>query len=278
VSSELSAKPSKERAVLVTIPLLLLQLIILSLQIEGASGTLLFKTWALTVQAPILAASSAITGGIRHVWNGYVWTVGARAENERLRESVRQLSLLNRSNEQARQENIRLRQLVSLNQSLPYRTLGARVIARTPSFLANVIYIDRGVKDGVKIDAPVLSGDGIVGRIVLASGHQSQVQLITNPDASVGVMLEQARTPGVLRGSGDIPMDLSYVNNTEQVGVGDIVLSSGLDGIFPKGLVVGKVVDSQKGKGVFRSVKVEPRVDLIRLEEVSVLLLEPSSP
>lgn len=73
-------------------------------------------------------------------------------------------------------------------------------------------------------------------------------------------------------------MDLSYVNNTEQVGVGDIVLSSGLDGIFPKGLVVGKVVDSQKGKGVFRSVKVEPRVDLIRLEEVSVLLLEPSSP
>jgi len=278
VSSELSAKPSKERAVLVTIPLLLLQLIILSLQIEGASGTLLFKTWTLTAQAPILAASSAITGGIRHVWTGYVWTVGARAENERLRESVRQLSLLNRSNEQARQENIRLRQLVSLNQGLPYRTLGARVIARTPSFLANVIYIDRGVKDGVKIDAPVLSGDGIVGRIVLASGHQSQVQLITNPDASVGVMLEQARTPGVLRGSGDIPMDLSYVNNTEQVGVGDIVLSSGLDGIFPKGLVVGKVVDSQKGKGVFRSVKVEPRVDLIRLEEVSVLLLEPSSP
>jgi rod shape-determining protein MreC len=278
VSSELSAKPSKERAVLVTIPLLLLQLIILSLQIEGASGTLLFKTWTLTVQAPILAASSAITGGIRHAWTGYVWTVGARAENEKLRESVRQLSLLNRSNEQARQENIRLRQLVLLNQSLPYRTLGARVIARTPSFLANVIYIDRGVKDGVKIDAPVLSGDGIVGRIVLASGHQSQVQLITNPDASVGVMLEQARTPGVLRGSGDIPMDLSYVNNTEQVAVGDIVLSSGLDGIFPKGLVVGKVVDSQKGKGVFRSVKVEPRVDLIRLEEVSVLLMEPSSP
>jgi rod shape-determining protein MreC len=278
VSSELSAKPSKERAVLVTIPLLLLQLIILSLQIEGASGTLLFKTWTLTAQAPILAASSAITGGIRHVWTGYVWTVGARAENEKLRESVRRLSLLNRSNEQARQENIRLRQLVSLNQGLPYRTLGARVIARTPSFLANVIYIDRGVKDGVKIDAPVLSGDGIVGRIVLASGHQSQVQLITNPDASVGVMLEQARTPGVLRGSGDIPMDLSYINNTEQVSVGDIVLSSGLDGIFPKGLVVGKVVDSQKGKGVFRSVKVEPRVDLIRLEEVSVLLLEPSSP
>src|SRR5512139_1539004 len=113
-------------------PLLLLQLIILSLQIEGASGTLLFKTWTLTAQAPILAASSAVTGGIRRVWTGYVWTVGARAENERLRESV------------------------LLDQSLPYRTLGARVIARTPSFLSNVIYIDRGAKDGVKIDAPVL--------------------------------------------------------------------------------------------------------------------------
>ncbi len=104
------------------------------------------------------------------------------------------------------------------------------------------------------------------------SGHQSQVQLITNPDASVGAMLERSRTPGVLRGSGDLVLDLNYIGNTEQVAPGDVVLSSGLDGIFPKGLMIGRVVESNKGKGVFRSIKVEPVMDLIHLEEVSVLL------
>jgi rod shape-determining protein MreC len=88
-------------------------------------------------------------------------------------------------------------------------------------------------------------------------------------------MLESSRTPGVLRGTGDLLLDLSYVNNTEQVAVGEVVLSSGLDGVFPKGLVLGKVVDSRKGKGLYRFIKVEPEVDLIRLEEVSVLLSRP---
>jgi len=255
-----------------------LQLVILSLQIEGPSGTLLFKTWTLAAQAPIVVVSSGITGGIGYVWHGYIWLVGARAENEQLQGTVRRLSLLNSSYERVRQENMRLRRLVALSESVRYKSVGARVIARTPGFLSNVIYIDRGSRDGVPIYAPVLSGEGIVGRTVLVSGHQSQVQLITNPDASVGVMLDPGRTPGVLRGTGDFLLDLNYVNNTEQVAVGDAVLSSGLDGIFPKGLWVGKVVESSKGKGVFRSIKVEPGADLIRLEEVSVLLLEPRSP
>ena len=146
------------------------------------------------------------------------------------------------------------------------------MVARTPSFLSNVIYIDRGSKDGVPVDAAALSGDGIVGRTVLLSRHQSQVQLITNPDASVGVMLERTRVPGVLRGSGDFLLDLNYVGNSEQVESGDVVLSSGLDGIFPKGLAIGKVVSSCKGKGVFRSIKVQPFVDFMRIEEISILL------
>jgi rod shape-determining protein MreC len=85
-------------------------------------------------------------------------------------------------------------------------------------------------------------------------------------------MLDRSRTPGILKGTGDFLLDLDYINNTEPVAVGDLVLSSGLDGIFPKGLRVGKVVRSDKGKGVFRSIKVEPFADMVRLEEVSVLL------
>jgi len=272
VSSELPAKVNRERAVLVTIPLLILHLALLSLQIQGPSGTLLFRTWVLTAQTPIIAVSSMIARGVRHVWSSYVWSVGARAENQQLHEAVRRLALVNSSYEQERQENARLRRLLTMTDSITYKTLGARVVARTPSFLSNVIYIDRGSKDGVRNDKPVISGDGIVGRTVLVSRYQSQVQLITNPDASLGVMLERTRTQGVLRGSGDLLLDLNYIGNSEQVETGDVVLSSGLDGIFPKGLAIGKVVDVRKGKGVFRSIKVQPYIDFMRVEEVSVIL------
>lgn len=272
MSSELSSRANKERTVLVTIPLLILHLVLLSLQIEEPSGTLLFKTWTMAAQAPFIAVSSWIVHGVRNVWTGYVWLVGARSENEQLRETVNRLSLLNRSYEQALQENARLRRLLTMTEVVSRKSVGARVVARTPGFLANVIYIDRGSSDGVRIDSPVVSGDGIIGRVVLVTRNQSQVQLITNPDASVGVMLERTRTPGVLRGSGDYLLDLNYIGNSEQVENGDVVLSSGLDGVFPKGLIIGKVVDSQKGKGVFRIIKVQPVMDFMRIEEVSVVL------
>jgi rod shape-determining protein MreC len=275
VSSELTSKVSKERAVLITIPLLILHLVLLSLQIEDRSGTLLFRTWMLTAQAPVVALSSGCMRGIRYVWSTYVWTVGARAENRELKETIRHLSLVNSSYEQIRQENSRLLRLLSMNEQMPYQTLGARVVARTPGFLSNVMYISRGSGDGVRTDMPVISGDGIVGRTVLVSKYQSQVQLITNPDASIGAVLERTHTPGVLRGTGDFLLNLDFVANSEQVEVGDVVLSSGLDGIYPKGLAIGKVVDSRKGKGVFRLIKIQPFMDFMRIEEVSIILGEP---
>ena len=277
MSSELTSNASKERAVLVLLPLLVLHLALLSIQIESSSGTLLIKSWTLAVQAPLLSLSSNITGGIRHAWRNYIWTVGARTENEMLLQAVHRLLLANNSYAQSQKENERLRQLLSLNDRLEFRSIGARVVARTPGFLSNLVYIDRGSEDGVHADAAVLSGDGIIGRVILVTKHQSQVQLISNPDASIGALLEQTRTPGVLRGSGDALLEMAYVGNAEPVRVGDIVVSSGLEGIYPKGLPIGKVVDSRKGKGVFRFIKVEPRVDLIRVEEVSVLLNERKS-
>jgi rod shape-determining protein MreC len=254
------------------VPLLLFQLALLSLQIQNPSGVLLFKTWTLTAQAPIVSVSSSVSDGLRRFWHNYIWMVGARSENEQLQETVRRLALLNGSYEQIRQENARLRRLLSLNENISLKTIGARVVARTPSFLSNVIYINRGSADGISVDSPVLSGDGVVGRTILVSRNQSQVQLITNPDASVGAMLERTRTPGIIKGSGDPVLNLGYVGNAENVNVGDVILCSGLDGIFPKGLVIGKVVDSRKGNSVFRTIKVQPSVDLFRVEEVSVLL------
>ncbi len=270
--SELSSKANRERAIVVMIPLLVLQLVLLSLQIQNPSGTLLFKTWTLAAQAPFIAASSGATNGIRSVWNRYIWLVGARAENEHLKVSINDLLLRNKAYAEMEQENARLRRLLAIGFANSFKTVGARVIARTPGFLSSVIYINRGSSDGVQLNAPVVSGDGIIGRAILVLEHQSQVQLITNSGASIGALLERTRTPGVLRGSGENELDLIYISNTEEINIGDIVLSSGLDGIYPKGLVIGKVVDLREGDSVFQAIKVKPDVDLIRLEEVSVLL------
>lgn len=272
--SNLSSKPNRERSTLVLIPLLLFQLALLSVQIQNPSGMAPVKTLVLAIQAPIVSITSDIAQGFRDVWSNYIWLVGARSENETLHEQVHLLSRQNRAYEEIRQENIRLRSLLAMNDVVGYSSIGARVIARTPGFLSNVLYINRGSTDGVRLDSPVISGDGIIGRVVLVLGNQSQVQLITNSDASVGAMMKGTRTLGVLQGSGDSLMDLNYISNTEQIQVGDIVLSSGLDTIFPKGFIIGKVVDSRKSNGVFYNIKVEPAVDLYHIEEVSVLLME----
>ena len=260
---------------MVIIPLLVFQLALLSFQIQNPDGIKPIKMVALAVQAPVVHVSSIITDGVGNLWSNYIWLVGARAENERLRETIRELKRSNSNYGQIEQENARLRELLSMKDSIPYRTVGARVIARTPGFLSNVLLINRGAKDGVRIDSPVISGAGIIGRTVLVLGNQSQVQLITNPDASIGVMVESTRTLGVLSGSGDSLLDLNYISNTEQINPGDVVLSSGFDTIFPKGFTIGKVVDCRKGEGAFYEIKVEPEVDLYHIEEVSVILMEP---
>jgi rod shape-determining protein MreC len=253
-------------------PLLILHLVLLSLQIEDSSGTTLLKTWALRIQSPVLTANDTVLGGLKQILHDYVWLVGARAENRQLRETVSRLSALNRSYEEARQENERLRSLVAMSDHADYRIIVARVSARTPEFLANILYVDRGSKHGVSINSPVLSGDGIVGRVILVTEHHSQVQLITNPDASIGAMFDESRTPGVLTGTGDELLKMNYISNTLPVKTGEVVLSSGLDGIFPKGLFIGTVVVSERGNDISREIKIKPAVDLVRLEEVAILL------
>ena len=149
------------------------------------------------------------------------------------------------------------------------------MVGRAPNFLSNTLYLNRGSVDGIRVDQPVVSDGGIIGRTVLVTRNSCQVQLLTNADSSVGVMIESTRAPGVAHGTENLLLELNYISNTEEVNVGDIIVTSGLDGIFPRGLAVGKVVDSQKGKTGFRSIRAEPSADMIRIEEVLILLGTP---
>jgi rod shape-determining protein MreC len=272
VSIELSAKLKEGRALYVVIPLLLLHLILISLQVEHPGGSLLFRNWVLQASAPFLGISSSINRAVAYAWTHFVGLRGARTQNDQLQKRVEQLTLREDSLRQMEVENARLRQLLSLKETIPLKTVGARVVGRVPDYLANIVYIDRGADDGVQANAPVLAATAVVGRTILVSRFNSQVQLITNTDASLGVMIERTRSPGVLSGNGHPVLSLDYISNYEQVELDDVVVTSGLDGLFPKGLRIGRVVQSQRGKSAFRVIRVEPFADLLRLEEVLVLL------
>jgi rod shape-determining protein MreC len=283
VSLEVAPKLKEGRAAVVLIPLLVMHLVLISLQIEDRGGTTLFRKWVLTSGAPFLSASSAVSGGLAGFWGGYIWLVGARAENHNLRETLSTLTLQNQALSDLKLENLRLKELLEFKESQGIQTLGARVVGRVPDYLAHMVYIDRGAADGVKVDMAVIAGYGAAGRAVLVSPHQAQVQLITNADASVGAMLATSRSPGVLRGTGGNLLRLEYINNTEEVAVGETVVCSGLDGVFPKGIPLGKVVNSRKGRTVFRDIEVEPFADLLRIEEVLLVVragnqVEPALP
>jgi rod shape-determining protein MreC len=274
VSIEFAAK-GEGRILYIVIALLLLHLTLISVQVEDPSGTMLLKKWALATGTPIMNGAASVSRGFSSVWNDYLWLHGARAENVRLQEDVRQLALLNSSLEQARDENSRLQRLLGFSAVVPYQTLGARVVGRAPNFLSNTLYLDRGLGDGIRADQPVISAAGVIGRTILVTQNSCQVQLLTNGDASVGAIVERTRAPGVVGGTENPLLDLNYISNTEEVNVGDVILTSGLDGIYPKGLPIGKVVDSQKGKTGFRTIRVEPSADMIRIEEVLILLGTP---
>jgi rod shape-determining protein MreC len=272
VSIELASKGREGHGIFWLAVLLLLHLTLLSLQIEDPSGAFLLKQWAMAASAPFISATTALSRGLQDAWSGYIWLHGARQENARLQETVQALSLEAQELERLRQENRRLQNLLDFKDGSSFRSIGARVVGRAPDFLSRVIYLDRGSADGVRVDCPVVTGNGIVGRVVLVTRHNAQVQLITNADASVGVMIERTGSPGVLRGSGAHFLQVGYIGSTEDVAVGDRVVTSGLDRVYPRGLPVGAVVESAKGKTVYRDIIVEPAVDLLRIHEGLILL------
>jgi rod shape-determining protein MreC len=150
--------------------------------------------------------------------------------------------------------------------------LAARVIGGSPDSGSLVINIDRGSRDGIRRDMGVITPDGVVGKILAVYPDISQVLLLGDKDSGVGALLADTRTQGPVKGTGDQLLSLDYISSDEKVTVGEAVMTSGQDRIFPKDLPVGKVVDfSSDPKSPFMKIRVKPSARLERLEEVLVL-------
>jgi rod shape-determining protein MreC len=214
------------------------------------------------------------TNAVGTAWSRYVSLRDAEEENAVLRESIGQLELqLQQQNALARRARS-LQRLLELRKSVELLTLSAQVIAvdATPWF--RTFTVDRGTGDGVRQDLAVIAPNGVVGRVVGTPGPRAaKVQLLIDRNAAAGALIERTRAAGVVTGvDGQSLLRMDYVSNLEDVQIGDAVVTSGTDGIYPKGFIIGTVADVRRGDDLYKSILVAPVVEFANLEDVLIVL------
>jgi rod shape-determining protein MreC len=242
-----------------------------------------FDRVVLKVASPLQAAASWVIDGVGGVWNRYVWNVGRdkdAAELEtQLAERDRELARLR----QLVREGESFRELAAVRERTSADTVGARVVAvsESPYFRVTRITLDRGAGE-VKVGMPVIAASGVVGRIQAVDGAYADVQLAVDPDSSIPVVISASGARGILSGIGaddGYTCRIEYMRRTEEVKVGDLVVTSGLGGVFPGDVAVGTVSRVVKAEfGLYQKVEVTPAVDFSRLHAVVVLLQPPPPP
>jgi len=262
----------RNRILLTTGGLLLVSLLLYSVSIRSQPYRDPVGQVLLDTLAPFQAVFSLIGRGAGRVWSGYVDLVGARRDNQQLQERVAALeSELLRLGELER-ENARLAELLAFRARLQGIAYGARVIARDPGPLSMTVTIDRGARDQIRRGMAVLAPQGVVGQIGDASHTAARVVLLTDHNSGIDAIVQRSRARGIVQGGMDGSCHMNYLSRDADVAVGDRVLTSGLDGIFPKGVLVGEVVEvSRRHRGLLQAAVVRPSVALDRLEEVLVV-------
>lgn len=235
-----------------------------------------FERVVLGITAPVQRGMDAVVDAVAGVGSRFLGVFGSSqelarlaAENRRLRSELERL-------EEVRLENERLSRLLEFREAtdIQARALPARVIAEDASSWFRTIVIDRGRKDGVEEGLSVVVAEGVVGRVIKSAAAESRVLLITDASSALAGLVQRSRARGVCRGRGDL-LAFDFAMHWEEIEVGDLIVTSGMGGVFPKGLSVGTVKRVELNEnGLFQSVEVTPAVDFYRLEEVLVLLKE----
>jgi rod shape-determining protein MreC len=247
---------------------------------DGATKQRKIRAIAQTIVDPVQRGAS----GIGNWFGGFFARFGelrrASLENQQLREQVQQMQTELRDTRERVAEAGRLEKILGLNETSPYRTMTARVIARDPSMWFDNVTIDKGRWSGIEINMPVVTPEGVVGRVISVSPLNAQVMLITNEKSGAGAIvgqLEQSRALGSIRGLGESGLlEMRYVSGLEKIQTGNIITTTGQDGIYPPGYSIGEVVEVRAGSATQAQViRVRPTAGLERLKEVAVLLYHP---
>lgn len=257
--------------------LVLAHLVVISRQVERGGGATLLGQTVFAVLSPIQRIVGASVNAVAGTWRGYIDLRHIWRENQDLKGRVASLEMELMRQREVLREAERLREIADVKPVLPFATIVAQVVATEGTPWYRTVTLNRGLRDGVTLDAPVISATGVVGRVVAVGPGAAKVQLILDHEAGLGVRIERSRITAVVSGQAGFAnevgnlLQMKFVPVLADVLAGDVVVTSGLDRMFPKGLMVGRVHSVKTGGGLFKEIQVAPSARFERLEELMVV-------
>ncbi len=262
----------KCKTAILIIALLVIALTMLSFNLRYGAGRGFFSKIVLEAVAPLQKGLSTSVKSIRDAWLRYIILVGIEEENKKLNKKINELKAVVIQYQEGYLEAQRLKKILSFTDDYNYHFIHARVIGREQAGLSKTILIDKGTIHGLKVGMPVIVPPGLIGRLLDVSWHASKVLLLIDENSNIDAIVQRTRMQGIVSGAGSRGFILKYISKTQDVQEGDVIVSSGMGGVFPKGLLIGQVSHVERLEAsLFLKINVAPFVDFSKLEEVSVL-------
>jgi len=255
----------------------LAQLVLISAQVTTRTGVPMLEVAVFGAVAELQRVATGLITGTSDRWQQYVSLQDVRLDNEQLRTEMGELQIQLQQERALAQEARTLQALLDLKRSTKLDTISAAVIAGGASPDFRTLTIDKGTRQGVQADMAVVAPAGVVGRVITPTARAAKVQLLIDRNAAVAGLVERTRAQGVVVGTGGDRLEMEYVPGTADIKAGDRVVTSGIDGIYPKGFLIGQIESVQRGAGDYTSVVVKPAVELSALEAVLVVSSAPDS-
>jgi rod shape-determining protein MreC len=251
-------------------------LVLITAQVNAKGGVPILEAVAFSAFAEVQRATAAVVGGLRGVWGGYIGLRDVRVENERLKRELAEAQIQVQEQRALADRSRSLEAILELRNGVDLQTTASQIIGSAASPDFRTVTIDKGTFEGLRNDMAVIAPAGVVGRVVVAGPRASRVQLLVDRNAAAGALIERSRAQGVVVGAPDDRLRLEYVSETSDVAVGDLVVTSGIDGIYPKGFIIGKVDAVEKNGPAYRAISIQPAVNFSSLEDVLVVTSVPT--
>jgi len=246
--------------------------VIMALQRHNQETEYFWVKGIIELVSPIHKGILGINNGICKIWNNYIYLINTQKENIRLRHEIEKLNAYDVQYTETKLANERLSNLLEFKQHLTFPIIAAQIIGKDSTSWFQTLLLNKGSTSNIKINQPVVTHQGLVGKVVRVTPFSSIVQLITDKNSHVAGIIQKNRVGGILMGQSPTTCILDYIDRDIDIQIGDNVVSSGMGGIFPKGLMLGVIVSiDKKPYGLFQSAQISPKVPFSRLEEVLVL-------